>query len=541
MRTHYARNLSRKNIPQTEALDGQVANSAGGFSYGVDCWTRLDRFLVLGCEGGSYYATERKLTVENAKCILECAQQDPNRTVNRIVEISKGGRAPKNDPAIFALALLAGQTNDSGRYRELVASLAYQALPHVCRTGTHLFMFVEYVTQFRGWGRALRAAVANWYLEKDADKLAYQVTKYAQRNGWSHRDLLRLTHAKPENAGHKDVFQYVAQRDKWLASKRAGTRMLVTVEEAKTASVSKLCKLIREEGLVREHIPTERLNDPGIWAALLENMPMTAMIRNLNKMTEIGLLSPLSNGTAMVCDKLRDQHMLQAGRVHPFNLLVALKTYASGKGFLGSKTWTPVPEVVSALQDAFYLSFGTITPTGKRHLFGIDVSGSMSSHINNTNVSCRSAAACLAMIGMRIEPRSYAFGFTSIFRDLGITAGDRLEDVERKVYYSNFGSTDCSVPMMHALTNRLEVDAFVVLTDSETYAGRQHPTVALEEYREKMGINAKLIVVGMVGNDFSIADPTDPGQLDIVGFDTAAPSIMADFVREEIPSRERAA
>lgn len=532
MRTNYARNLSRKHIPQTEALDGQVANSAGGFSYGVDCWTRLDRFLILGCEGGSYYATERKLTVENAQCILECAKQDALRTVGRIIEISTNGRAPKNDTAIFALALLAGQINDSGRYREMVASLAYEALPQVCRTGTHLFQFVEYVTQFRGWGRALRAAVANWYLQKDADKLAYQVTKYAQRNGWSHRDLLRLTHAKPENAGHKDVFQYIAQKDKWLASKRAGTRMLVTAEEAKTATTKQLCKMIREEGLVREHIPTEKLNDPAIWEALLEGMPMTAMIRNLNKMTELGLLAPLSDGTYTVCKRLRDQNLLRDAKVHPFNLLVSLKTYSSGQGFLGGKTWKPVPEINAALEDAFYLSFGTITPTGKRHLFGIDVSGSMSATINNTNVSCRSAAACLAMLGMRIEPRSYAFGFTNIFRDLGIDARDRLEDVERKVYYSNFGSTDCAVPMIHALRNKLEVDAFVVLTDNETYAGRQHPTVALEEYRQKMGIDAKLIVVGMVSNGFSITDPADPGQLDIVGFDTAAPSIMADFVRE---------
>ena len=538
MRTNYARNLSRKHIPQTEALDGQVANSAGGFSYGVDCWTRLDRFLILGCEGGSYYATERKLTVENAQCIMQCAIKDAARTVGRIVEISTNGRAPKNDPAIFALAYLAGQTCDSSF--ESINRCALEALPQVCRTGTHLFQFVEYVTQFRGWGRALRTAIANWYV-KPEDKLAYQVTKYAQRNGWSHRDLLRLTHAVPLTAGQKDVFQYIAQKGKWLASKRAGTRMLVTVEEAKTATTKQLCKMIREEGLVREHIPTEKLNDPAIWEALLEGMPMTAMIRNLNKMTELGLLAPLSDGTYTVCKRLRDQNLLRDAKVHPFNLLVSLKTYSSGQGFLGGKTWNPVPEINAALEDAFYLSFGTITPTGKRHLFGIDVSGSMSATINNTNVSCRSAAACLAMLGMRIEPRSYAFGFTSIFRDLGITARDCLEDVERKVYDSKFGSTDCAVPMIHALRNKLEVDAFVVLTDNETYAGRQHPTVALEEYRQKMGIDAKLIVVGMVSNGFSIADPADANQMDIVGFDTAAPSIMADFVRDEVPSRKRAA
>jgi 60 kDa SS-A/Ro ribonucleoprotein len=41
--------------------------------------------------------------------------------------------------------------------------------------------------------------------------------------------------------------------------------------------------------------------------------------------------------------------------------------------------------------------------------------------------------------------------------------------------------------------------------------------------------NAKLIVVGMVSNGFSIADPNDAGMLDVVGFDTSAPAVMADF------------
>ena len=45
------------------------------------------------------------------------------------------------------------------------------------------------------------------------------------------------------------------------------------------------------------------------------------------------------------------------------------------------------------------------------------------------------------------------------------------------------------------------------------------------------GIQAKLIVVGMLSNRFTVADPTDAGMLDVVGFDTNAPQVMADFAR----------
>lgn len=43
---------------------------------------------------------------------------------------------------------------------------------------------------------------------------------------------------------------------------------------------------------MREHIPTDLLNDRSVWAALLVKMPMTAMIRNLGKMSAVGLLTP---------------------------------------------------------------------------------------------------------------------------------------------------------------------------------------------------------------------------------------------------------
>jgi 60 kDa SS-A/Ro ribonucleoprotein len=58
-----------------------------------------------------------------------------------------------------------------------------------------------------------------------------------------------------------------------------------------------------------------------------------------------------------------------------------------------------------------------------------------------------------------------------------------------------------------------------------------HPAQALREYRTKTGIAAKLVVVGMVSNGFSIADPSDGGMLDVVGFDAAAPAVIADFIR----------
>ena len=128
-----------------------MRNSAGGYAWAVDDWARLRRFLILGSEGGSYYAGEWKLTRENAEAVERCLAADGARTVATIVAISEAGRAPKNDPAVFALAMAAGAGDEATR------KAALAALPRVCRTATHLFQFATFVEGFRGWGRVAAA------------------------------------------------------------------------------------------------------------------------------------------------------------------------------------------------------------------------------------------------------------------------------------------------------------------------------------------------------------------------------------------------
>jgi 60 kDa SS-A/Ro ribonucleoprotein len=191
--------------PQSAPIPKTVPNAAGGYAFPVDDWARLDRFLLLGSEGGSYYASERTLTRDNAGSVLRAIASDGERAVARIVAISTAGRAPKNDAALFALALAASAEDIATRRAALAA------LPKVARTGTHLFQFASLIQGSRGWGRALRRAVASWYLAPPVDRLAYQLAKYRQREGWSHRDLLRLAHPETTEPARAALFDYVCR------------------------------------------------------------------------------------------------------------------------------------------------------------------------------------------------------------------------------------------------------------------------------------------------------------------------------------------
>lgn len=535
--------------PQSQPIPNttQVPNSAGGYSWELDMWGRLQRFLILGSEGGTYYINQHQLTVENANSVMSAIQADGLRAVNEIVTLSSEGRAPKNDPAIFALALAASIGDDATR------KAALDALPKVCRIGTHLFSFAEYIKGMRGWGRGLRRGVGAWYLNMDERRLAYQAVKYRQRNGWAHRDILRLAHPTPVNDVQTAIFQWVTHRSDGEPLETLAWRNAETVPEndsmafiwafeqiQKAQTIDEVLQLIADHDLPREALPTQWLKEPDVWDMLLVKMPMTAMIRNLGTMTKIGLLEIGSEATKIVVNRLKDAGRLRKARVHPITVLSALRVYAGGQSLRGGQMrydrqqdWIPIPQIVDALDTAFELAFMNVEPTNKRLMLALDVSGSMNGGFvaGVTGLTPRDASAAMAMITARTEPNYVFTAFSTSMIPLDISAKMRLDKVVKTVSGLPFGRTDCAQPMLYALKNKLKIDTFVVYTDSETWHGDIHPAQALRQYRDKTGIDAKLIVVGMTSNGFSIADPNDKGMLDVVGFDTAAPNIMADFSR----------
>jgi 60 kDa SS-A/Ro ribonucleoprotein len=519
--------LNRQATPQNAPIPGstQVPNSAGGFAWELDPWQRLTRFLVLGTEGGTYYISEQALTRDNAQNVLRCLAEDGPRFVQTVVDVSANGRAYKNDPAIFALALASAADDPATR------RLALDALPLVARTGTHLLHYAAYVDGLRGWGRGLRRAVAQWYTAKSDEQLAFQLAKYQNRDGWSQRDLLRLAHPAPATEGRKALYGWATGADG--VPLEALTGLVAGLEELKQAEdEARVIELIRCYRAPREVVPTQYLTSPAVWAALLPNLGITALLRNLGNLSKVGLLIPGAEAVDGVAARITDRETLRRGRVHPLQVLAALVTYQQGHGVRGSGEWPVIPEVVKALNRAFRLAFENVTPTGKRIYLGLDVSGSMSmgSVSGIPGLTPREGSAALALITLGTERNVILRSFQDKMVPLPIRAGMSLEQAVQMVSNLPFGRTDCAQPILDALQHNLDVDAFVIYTDSETWAGQIHPVQALKMYRQKTGIPAQLIVVGMTSNGFSIADPNDAGMLDVVGFSTSTPSAIADFI-----------
>jgi 60 kDa SS-A/Ro ribonucleoprotein len=528
----------------------EVKNSAGGYVFQAADGSALDRFLTIGTEGGSFYADESRLTQVAAGRVLAMAREGNPLLIERATAISQAGRAPRNNPALFAIAAAAGLGPDDYRQQALAA------LPLVARTGSHLLTWAGYAEQFRGWGPAMTKAVGSWYNTKDLDEVVYQVLKYKSREGWAQRDLMRLAHfgRTPQAGGRKLFYDFImkgtwprmwfgdeipelvgAYRTIWQTSDpQLWARIITEYNSGRTTGK-----------LTHEMLPSEALARPEVWEALLfTGLPTGTLIKRLGQMSKIGLVKPFSNASAEVVRRLTDSAGLVRARIHPIELLLASKTYASGHGQRGQDTWNPVGQVIDAMSDGFYLAFGGAEPSGKRFNLAVDVSGSMSHPAGGLGLQCREVAAAMALATAATEPNHVITAFTdgpypsrwsrvngmgSDIAPLPISPRQRIDDVLHAMERVRMGGTNCALPMIWAEQEGIAIDAFVIVTDNETWSGDIHPMQALRRYREASGIDAKLIVVAVTPTEFSIADPADLGSLDISGFDSAVPRLISNF------------
>lgn len=672
---------NRATIPQTCKLDiNQVLNYSGGYVWKLSLLEHVNRYLVMGGakDMGNYYMQAEKVSHECALSVLQMIRNpDPSQFVqlcDLLKAVSVGGRAPKQEPILLSLAaaIVFAKTPEEKK-------IAFETLKVCIRIPTHAFMLAGFVRDLsmsktvnkgKGWGTGFRRAMSHYYISHTGRDLAYHMTKYQNREGWTHADMIRMLHIDPATLaddGARLMFDYVMMKyarksktpsDKTLAtlaskhvvlpnpfkamtkaefekkldaietppipttaallitpkvgaqvptkvggfisaltsimpSKPATTATATAVTAATAAAtvtgaavkqhedddslviisdeevsgskkkngtqlqqvahflkhlnalhdagekkdVPLACALIRSGRLVREHVPTALFGSKEIWTTLLETMPMEALLRNLGKLTQIGVVADKYKEIAA---RITNQEEVLKARIHPIKVLVAYKVYKNGHGDLGSLVWTPNMFVMVAMTQLFKLSYGTITPTGQRIMVALDVSGSMSSPVLGSKIlNCRDASVAMALLYLETEKNVNVVAFSAGLTDLSLPSRNQLTrgmTIDQALSVTNgmaFSNTDCVLPIKHAIEKNLQVDAFIVLTDNETYAPNEHPQSALVRYRVLTGIQAKLIVIGMTGNCFTIADPTDKNTLNLAGFDTSTPEIASMFLRGE--------
>lgn len=544
--------ISTVATPQTRPVPGradQVRNNAGGYVFAKDLWTRLEDFLILGTTGGTYYLGEDRLTADNADVVFQAVKKDGPRAVALIIDVSasKPPRAPKNRPCLFALAA-ASATGDPGTVQAVKA-----ALPQVARTTDHLSMFFGYRKQLKGKAtpggtapvasRAYRSALAGWFLAGDVNSIAWKACKARQRKtpageAMALRDILRIAHPKADTPERAALFG-------WLAGKTGDedARGIVPAIDAfltaqSVTTEAEAIRVVTDRGVPWEYLPSQVLASPKVWEALASTVGMTALLRNLARMTRIGTIGPYASVNATVARRLTDAEALRQGRIHPMDVFLALRIYNSGVSQPNPKeppqTWRPVGEISDALEEAYGLSFGHAEPSGRRLVVAVDSSGSMSYGrviVGGSPLGTAYEVGCaMAAMVKRIEgPNAHVIDVDTAVHPSKVTARTNLREIAS--WRPSGGGTDLSLPFAYAAQYDLNVDGFAVFTDGETWAGHQHPFQALDGYRRRYNPAARVIVAAMAATGHTIGEPGDPGVLNVAGMDASLPKVITGFIR----------
>ena len=485
--------LIRNAVPQWFRLDpDQIQNNAGGFVWQISDQEQVIRYLIIGSEGGNYYQTPQQVSSTCASCVLRMTRTPANFQwlCDTIRQVSMEGRAAKQQSTLLSLATAIVFAPTAQAKQQALA-----IVPDCVRILTHMYMLTGYIKLFSksghpnlsgvgtksvtgsGFGRGFRRVVQEYFYTRKGGEIANLITKYQNREGWTIKDILTLVHIdqkKMQDDGGRLAIDWVFKTNEEFAEllKAAepspSSNLFNAMQEINrianptstptpsaaahsvitSSGISRIVELINSAGLCREQLPTNLLKKREIWVALLtskgvngkgKGMPLTALIRNLGKLTtqEIGIIEvrtqalpgasnraiyytpqsptrtpqqgyPFTSSsyyTELIFRRLTDQQEIRSARIHPYNILVAMLTYQKGCGDKGSLVWSPNYYILEALDFAFKLAFQNITPTGKQITIALDVSGSMSSAFctGSPIVNCATGSVAMMMMTLWVE------------------------------------------------------------------------------------------------------------------------------------------
>ena len=537
--------------PQNRPVPGrtdQVRNSAGGYVFAKDQRGKLEDFMILGTTGGTFALGEEQVTQLNTDVLFAAAREDGRGVAELAVDVSAGTppRAVKNRGALFSLAAVSAMGTPDG------VQAVKTALPLVARTTDHLSMFFGYRKQLRGKttargtapvaSRAFRSTLAGWFLHADVNDVAWRACKARQRKtpvgeDFALRDALRIAHVHADTIERKTLLGWLAGTvdDREAAMVLPGVDHFLAAQAVISEADAVAAVVVR--GVPWEFLPSRFLSSPKVWEVLVGTVGMTGLIRNLARMTRIGTIAPYNDATATVVRRLTSAEALNKARVHPVDVWLAMRVYVSGRSQPDPNapvhTWVPVPEVSDALEDAWDKSFGHVDPSGRRLVVAVDSSGSMSNTLTMgaTPLGTRYEVACaMALMLKRTEGDNvHVIDVDLSARQSRITRRTNLREIT--TWPAPGSGTDLSLPFSYAAQYDLKVDGFAVLTDNETWAGRQHPFQALAAYRSRYNPDTRLVVAAMAPTGHTIAEPGDPGVLNVAGIDASLPRVITGFIR----------
>lgn len=402
-------------------------------------WDRTveDRFvqtLVTNTFGDTFYADRHDLIAEAEAIHTAMVAADPLFASKALVYARTKGYM-RTQP-IYGLV----------RLWEKAPELAEAAFPKVVHTPNDLRDFTVMLMARRRaagrssiGGRRVKRMIGNWLLHLDE----YRVVKYGSdtKVGFTLRDLLRIAH--PEAGKKLPLFDYIMRAAPERKVDLSELPQIRAYEAFKAATTDdERVKWITEGRLPHEVVTTAIKDSKPCWNALVQQMPIFALLRNLATLERHGVLK---DNRKWIVDRLTDEKTIRKSMILPFR-------------FVEAKKHVEDPRVQDALRDAVDIAFGNVPEVQGRTAVLIDRSGSM-----------REYMTVASLFGVCLMRKANLDGRVLLFDDkleeLAVSKRDSLLTQAEAVHAR--GGTCTALPMAKLLEDQDKVDNIILITDEQ--------------------------------------------------------------------------
>jgi len=480
-----ARILDKFNLKKNPYAKAHGVNPEGFPSFERSLEEAYLQVLLTNTLTGTFYATEKELFDGSLALHAEMAQTDP-QFMARAITYARSEGLMRLQP-IVGLAYLAKADRD----------LFHQAFGGVIFTPGDLADFVEIVRGDvvpGGMGRTIKTAVNNWLNGMSE----YHAIKYnAGGQGYSLRDIVRVSHPKPPDAVRDSMFLWLTDRDKWLADgeKRALVPQIDAFERLKRIDAGEdqgVERAVIAEGRLPYEVVTGVIKpDFDTWRELMRQMPYMALMRHVNTLQRAGVLRHAASAK-YVAERLSDQDVVRKARILPFQLFTAYRMF---------NPESPAEKLVSeALVDAMEAAFINMPKIEGNVAIAPDVSGSMTGSIGRRN-SARFIDIAGIFTGalLKASPDALVLPFENDVVKVKLSARDSLVTTAEKLAKIGGGGTAVSAPISQLLDDRVPVDVFIGITDNIEWARDQRGRLGFlptwYEYKQKIAPNARAFLL----------------------------------------------
>jgi 60 kDa SS-A/Ro ribonucleoprotein len=406
--------------------------------------------LLTNTFGNTFYVSQKELIAEAALLHDQMVARDPAFAASALVHARNRGFM-RAQP-VFGLAKLA-----SVKEPHLEA-----AFGEVVLTPNDLADFTTVVKLLRSseGGRRLKRLAGRWLVERLNE---YWVIKYgaSRDGGYSLRDLFRVYH--PKTGERLPLVDYLLGR----AADLSKLPQIAALERLKKAVSDEDRVAAIDQGRLPHEVVTPFARSRAVWAALVPQLPVFALLRHLATLERQGVVEIARR---VVEGKLLNPKVIGSSKILPFRFVEAERHVKT--------SW-----LKDALRDALDLSFANVPAMEGSTVVMLDRSSSMGRYVQT---------AAIFAVSLLKKSEGRLLLFDDKLEELVVSQSGSVLTQAQKVKAR--GDTNTALPIQQLLHERQSVDNIVLITDEQQNLGSPFVDV-LAEYRRKVKADVRAFIL----------------------------------------------